>query len=87
MITKIVEVTHIVEVKVDETKLDVAFMEEFRKYFYDFENLDAHLEYLAISEVRGYIRGFPESLEGYGEIKQLGISIEVQDSETLIAEL
>jgi hypothetical protein len=81
--TFIVAVTIDVKVTVDEAKFDDAFMQEFRDGFYNFHDLDAHVEHLAQLEARGLLRD--DFIEGYGPPKDMGIetSIEGWDKEII----
>jgi hypothetical protein len=79
-----VEVTQTVEVELDPTKFDEAFMEEFRESFFPFSDLGDHAEHLAQLEARGVVdlgRYSTEFVEGYGPIKDMGISARVIDTE------
>jgi hypothetical protein len=59
-----------VEIELDETKFDEAFMAEFRQSFYPFYDINDHVEHLAQLQARGLLDFFTE---GYGEIKDMGI--------------
>jgi hypothetical protein len=75
-----VEVTFLVEVEIDETKLTPEFMEHFRQYFYDFESVDEHIEHLAQLEARNLIGDTPDSvIEGYGKKSQWSLKTRVVD--------
>lgn len=74
MITKRVQVTFEVDVTIDETKFDDVFMQEFRNNFFDHDTIDDHIKDLAWNECRGQLDGF---VEGYGPIKEMGISAKV----------
>lgn len=78
-----VAVTQYVEVEIDETKFDETFMEEFRDYMYQFDTIEEHVEHLAQLEARGLI-DFDNFVEGYGDIKDMNITIQVNDWETTI---
>ena len=70
-----VEVETIIIVKVDESKFDKEFIDHFKQYFYDFEDIDEHIEHLA----QLYSRGLADNnsfIEGYGDAKAFGISFE-----------
>lgn len=71
-----IEVTQTATVKLDETKFTPEFMEEFRKYFYDFYTIEDHAEHLASLAARGVIET-PCFIEGYGQSKDLGIEVSV----------
>lgn len=60
-----------VEVSIDETKFDEAFLSEFRESFYPFFDVERHVEHIAQLEARGLLEDFTE---GYGPIKDMGIS-------------
>ena len=78
MIIKFVQVTFDVRVSVDESKLNEEFMSEYRQSFYDFFSINDHIKHLAQLKVRGILEPFTE---GYGEIKDLGITTEICDQE------
>ncbi|MBY3434876.1 hypothetical protein [Rhizobium laguerreae] len=65
-----------VEVEVDETKFDEAFLSEFRESFYPFFDVERHVEHIAQLEARGMLDDFTE---GYGPIKDMGISARTVD--------
>jgi predicted lipid-binding transport protein (Tim44 family) len=73
---KTVTVTFDVEVTVDETKFTPEFMENFRKYFAEFEDLDEHMEHIATLAAREMLDDFTE---GYGELSSMGIKAKVTD--------
>ncbi len=59
-----------VEVEIDDSKFDEAFMAEFRESFYPFYDIERHVEHIAQLEARGMLNDFTE---GYGPIKDMGI--------------
>jgi hypothetical protein len=71
-----VEVRHVVEVEIDESKFTPDFMREFRENFYDFASLNEHFEHLAQLYARGLDRDF---IEGYGPVEEMGISMRTVD--------
>jgi hypothetical protein len=73
-ITKTVRVTSTVKVTVDASKFDADFMAEFRRSMYPFRTLDEHIEHLGQMYARGIVTDFDNFIEGYGEIKDMGIS-------------
>lgn len=76
----IVEVRQTVEVELDETKFDEAFMEEFRDSFYPFMTLADHAEHIAQLQARGiYDLDFipTQFIEGYGAAIDMGIKASV----------
>jgi hypothetical protein len=84
MITKQVEVTQIVEVTIDETKLTPEWMASFRDIFYNYHSVNDHLGHLAQLEARGltYQPHVNNSfIEGYGNANDLGIKIRVVEAE------
>lgn len=79
-----VEVTQIVEVKLDAAKFDDAFMAEFRASFYDFDTIEEHAEHIAQLQARGLIDvsyRSGEFIEGYGPHQDMGIGARVIDTE------
>lgn len=71
-----IEVATMAAVTIDETKFTPEFMEEFRKYFYDFDTIEDHARHLAQLATRGLIQT-PCFIEGYGESKDMGIEVVV----------
>lgn len=72
-----VEVTQLVEVELDASKFNEAFMEEFRESFYPFHSLGDHAEHLAQLHARGLyeLDVCPDQfVEGYGPASGMGIS-------------
>lgn len=65
-----------VEIELDETKFDEAFMAEFRESFYQYHELDEHVAHLAQLEARGLLDTFTE---GYGEIDEFAIKARQAD--------
>lgn len=80
----IVDVTQTVEVELDESKFDEAFMAEFRDSFYPFYDLRDHAEHIAQLQARGIVdlAGYSgEFVEGYGPSKDMGIKARVIDTD------
>jgi hypothetical protein len=75
---RIVEVTQSVAVEVPDTLFSPEFMAEFRRYFYDFETPEQHLEHLAQLHARGLAHD-DSFIEGYGDAKTVGIKFEEID--------
>jgi hypothetical protein len=76
MVKFTIEVTQTIEVELDETKFDEAFMEEFRESFYQFDTIEEHAEHLAQLHARGIVEldSFSgEFIEGHGPSKDMGI--------------
>lgn len=65
-----VELSFEVEVEIDPSKFDEAFLAEFRESFYQFHTVERHVEHIAQLEARGLLDDFTE---GYGPIKDFGI--------------
>lgn len=85
MVKFTVEVSQLVEVEIDETKFDVAFMKEFRESFFPFYSLRAHAGHLAQLHARGIsvLDGFsPEFIEGYGPQDEMGIKAHTIETTT-----
>lgn len=77
----LVEVTQTVEVELDETKFDEAFLAEFRESFYSFDDTREHAEYIGHLVARGLhdIEYSPEFIEGYGPSNEMGIKARIVD--------
>lgn len=72
-----VDVTQTFFVELDQTKFTPEFMEEFRKSFYPFFDLEEHAAHIAQLQARGVIdiTVTPEFIEGYGPSDEMGIRI------------
>jgi hypothetical protein len=71
-----VNVTQTIDITVDETKFDDAFMEGFRSSFFPFFELKDHAEHIAQLQARGIIEADSHGgdfIEGYGHSKEMGI--------------
>ena len=81
MITKTVEVTISVEVTVDETKFTPEFLKEFREDFYEFDDIDDHIEHLAQLTARGIMEenDSGQFVEGYGTVEEFGITTNIEN--------
>lgn len=86
MITKRVQVTHIIDVTMDERKFDQRFTEEFNRSIFFAIDLDDHAEHLAQLYARGVIDGrASEFIEGYGPARSMGIEFkEVEQYQEVI---
>lgn len=85
MATKKVAVGEVIEVTVDESKFDEAFMEDFRRTMYPFRTLDEHIEHLAQLSARGIVFNEDSFIEGYGVAKDMGIKFrDLREGETEI---
>lgn len=82
-----VEVRQLVEVEIDDKKLDEKAMAEYRESYYGFHTLEQHACHIAQMCARGlYYFQDPETfVEGYGQLKDYGISAKVIDQEEEIA--
>lgn len=83
-IKKIVEVTSLITVQVNEDAFTPAFMEEFRASFYDFKTLDEHIEHLGQLYARGIVHQHDNFIEGYGDVSEFGIKFITSSTETEI---
>ncbi len=81
--TKTIEVSHFVEVTVDESKFTEEFMQEFSESFFPIDTIDEHREHLAQMYARGVCDddGF---IEGYGPAKDMGIKFKTSSVETSV---
>lgn len=57
------------EVEIDENIINEEWMEHFRSYMYDFDELSEHAEHLAQFQARF---GEHDFIEGYGHVKRNG---------------
>lgn len=73
-----VTVTHTVKVIMDKSKFTPEFNKDFRTYFFNFDGLEDHAKHIAQMEARGMI-GFDHFVEGYGDIREMGIEVKVTD--------
>jgi len=73
----LITVTQEVEVTLDETKFDEQALEDFRKSFYNFEDIEDHAKHLGQLLARGLISPFEFDpfVEGYGPLSSMGISL------------
>ena len=85
MISKQVEYRNVVEVSVDETKFDDAFMTSFRETMYPFHTINDHIEHLAQLFARGIAVNEHSFIEGYGIADNMGIRFrDLREGETEI---
>lgn len=68
-----VVVTQTIEVEVDETKFTPEFMAEFREHFYNFHTMKEHVGHLGQLYARDLVDEYTIFIEGYGDVKKLGI--------------
>jgi hypothetical protein len=84
MITKSLNIAILktVEVTVDESKFTDEFLLSFRERFYDsIRTVDDHIRHIAQMYARDLYDGFTTFVEGYGELKDMGISVRVTDED------
>lgn len=84
MVKYTVTVTQIVEVELDETKFDEAFMAEFRESFFSFDTVEDHVGHIGQLVARGLVdTGWKRDdfIEGYGPAHEMGISARVLETE------
>lgn len=74
---KSIDVIFSVKVNVDESKFTPEFMRHFSRYFYEFETIEEHMEHIAYLAARDMLD--PDFTEGYGPLKDMGISAKVTD--------
>lgn len=74
--TKNVEVIFNVDVTVDETKFTKEFLDNFSKFFQKLDNLQEHIEHIAVLGVNGQLSEFTE---GYGTLADMGIKVKIND--------
>ena len=73
-----VEVTQVVEVELDDEKLNDDFNEEFGSIMWKVDGLEEHATHIAQMEARGLV-GFDRFVEGYGDIRKLNCKVVVKE--------
>lgn len=76
--TASVTVVHTIDIEIDDSKFTEEFMEEFRRYFYPFFDLNDHYEHIGQLQARGIIDlefDPKEFIEGYGPANEMGIKV------------
>lgn len=76
-----ISVVQTIDVTLDETKFDDAFMSDFRESFFPFHDLQEHAEHIAQLQARGIVEADSISgdfIEGYGPSKDMGIQAVVR---------
>ncbi len=68
------QVTQYISVGLDESKFTEEIMEDFRKSFYAFYDVNDHRKHLAQLYARGIVDEFTDFIEGYGNPKDFGIT-------------
>lgn len=79
-----VEVTQLVEVTLDETKFDEAFLAEFRESFYPFMTVEDHAEHIGQLQARCMIDlewNGKEFVEGYGPADEFSLRAKVIETD------
>ena len=79
---KTVFITQEVEIDLDESKLTEEMMAEFREHFYQFNTIEDHIKHLAWVALQN--GSMPDFVEGYGEVKDFGITATVGFTESEI---
>lgn len=77
-VTHTVQFTTELKVTVDESKFTEEFMEEYRKHFFPYFDVEDHVKHIARLAAIGDIDE-NSFIEGYGFAKDFGISFEVVD--------
>lgn len=77
-----VEITTQVEVRIDESLWPEQRMEEFRKDFYPFRSLRQHADHVASAYARGIVDSDDSFMEGYGILREAGITIVDSNTES-----
>ncbi|KQV66599.1 hypothetical protein [Caulobacter sp. Root343] len=76
-------VSQVVEVTIDDSKLDEAFMAEFRASHYQFDTVEQHAEHIAQLAARGLIDMGPNPfVEGYGPLVEVGVEYGCRNANT-----
>lgn len=83
MSKRVVTVTQLIEVDMDDSKFDANFMAEFVASFFPYDTLEEHARHLAQLYARGIATGFSDDfIEGYGPVADMGIRFHEVDIET-----
>ena len=83
---KVVQITHYIEVEIDENKLTQEFNEQFNKTIGFIDTPEEHLVHIA-----NYFAQFDEPyrnyfLEGYGPMNEMGIKVNWVDTQSELVE-
>lgn len=81
MKTKIT-VTQEIEVTVDESRFTPEFMAAFSRAFFDCETIEEHVLYIAKSYAMGIVAHNGDFLEGYGILRDFGINVKRDTTQT-----
>ena len=79
-----ISVTQTIDVTLEDTKFNDAFMREFRASFFPFDTIEEHAEHLAQLQARGIHDLSPfvsEFVEGYGSSHGMGIKGTVRSTD------
>lgn len=63
-----------VSVTIDPKKFTKKFLKDFAATFYKFTTVQQHVDHLAQLYARGVVNSMTTFIEGYGDIKEFGIS-------------
>lgn len=79
-----VDVTQHIEVTLDETKFTPEMMNDFKRTFYPFIDIDEHAQHIGSLEARGLIHTSDSQcfIEGYGDAEAMGIKAHIQSTES-----
>lgn len=83
MTKRLVEVTFTVEVETDDAQFTPEWMADFRRYFYEFDDIEDHVCHIAQLAARDMADGF---VEGYGVLSDIGIKAKIVDQTEDIVE-
>ena len=72
-----VVVTQVVDVELDESKLNDEFNKEFSSYMWPVDSIEEHAKHIAQLEARGLV-GPDKFVEGYGDLKEMNCSVSTQ---------
>ncbi len=76
----IVTVIQEVEVTLDESKFTEEFMNDFSKDYHHIEDIEGHARHIA--EVIAQDSGYPNYIDGYGDLEEMGIGVSASNPET-----
>lgn len=73
--TKTILVEHSIDVTVDESLFTDEFIEAFKKSLYPLDDIQEHIEHIALCMAKGVIHSDRDFLEGYGILRDFGVTI------------
>ncbi len=82
MTSKTVIVETEVEITYDESKFTESFMEQFNEHFHQKDTVSEHVEYIAKCYANGSIDDYKPFLEGYGDLEDFGVKLEIVGTES-----